>query len=771
MNDANVAVNHDFLHVSWKRFPIVAGTKDRPLTKWRRGGPGEEATSDPVQIAAWEQRWNGCNWGLATGAESGVFVVDTDGFDGWLWFMGKGVPNTYTVKTGNPDAYRLQYYFRIPEGLRVKTSASEIAPYVDVRGDGGMVLAAGSLHPSGLRYTVAEDAPIAEAPAWLLGMVVDMRAPRVAMALGDVAPLTESQKIYGLAIFKSRLSRYAEVPDGSWNNELTSLTFLAGRMVAAGVFTEDEAEEMMMGCPTVEAYYAEKPRVVVANFASGFATGAREPWDGAEAEAEQLERAGFGDAPLPPGASLEPLKRRAEQIAENLRIGEGSDEHRVVEVLTLDQMLERYLYLTDMESVQDLQNPRRIFSLSSFMKAHCASKTEVVVEGEWGPDGSPKVKSYPTAKLWMDSEKLLVAPTVTFRPGAPVLTEDPEGNESANTWRAIERTSPVAGSCELFSQHVDYLFGADASRFLDWLAHIEQEPGVLPHSGWIHVSPMQGTGRNWLASVLCRLWRGYVAPNFDLAGTLSSGFNGRLSHKLLAVVDEIDEGGGEAKWGNAQALKSLITTDTRAINPKYGHQRLEWNACRWLIFSNHTSALPLTEADRRFNVVRNEQPPMPDGYYGKLYASLKDSAFIESVAWMLKTRDIAGFNPGAHAAMTEAKRDMIGASKSDADDIVAYLVAEHPADVITNAALAQLLTSNQFGTLTAHHRHALDRAGTAAYGKALKIRGKVMKVRVLRNHQFWKNAESWQIQAELNKGSVASPPMPFEQFVATRTVQ
>jgi hypothetical protein len=568
MNDANVAVNHDFLHVSWKRFPIAAGTKDVPLTKWRRGGPGEEATGDPIQIAAWQQRWPGSNWGVATGGESGVFVVDTDGFDGWLWFMGQGVPATYTVKTGNPDPYRVQYYFRVPEGLRVKTSASEIAPGVDVRGEGGMVLAAGSLHPSGLRYTVVEDVPIADAPAWLLGMVVDMRAPRAAVAHGDVAPLTESQKNYGLAIFKSRLSKYAEVPDGSWNNELTKLTFLAGRMAAAGVFTEDEAEDLMCACPTVEAYMQEEPRIVMANFASGFATGARDPWDGAEAEAEQLERAGFGNAPLPPGASLEPLKRRAEQIAENIRIGEGSDEHMSSEILSLEQMQSRFVYLTEIESVQDLYYPRNILSLSAFMKDHCGSKTEREVPGEWGPGGKPKKKIYPTANLWMDSgERRKKAPTVTFRPGAPILTVDPDSKPSANTWRPTDR-SASATSCDLFTEHIDYLFGADAPRFLDWLAHIEQMPGELPHTGWVHVSPMQGTGRNWLSSVLCRVWRGYVSPNFDLAGTLASGFNGRLSHKLLAVVDEIDEGGSDAKWGNAEALKNLVTAESRPPQPQ-----------------------------------------------------------------------------------------------------------------------------------------------------------------------------------------------------------
>lgn len=185
----------------WKLFPIAAGTKDGALTKWSRGGPGHEATDNLAQVELWDQWRPGSNWGCATGAKSGFFVVDTDSFEGWLWFMGQGLPTTYTVKTGNPDPYRLQYYFKMPAGLRVKNSASEIAPGVDVRGDGGMVLIAPSLHPSGNRYAVVEDCEIADAPAWLIDLVKDERPECVPVEV--VGELTDAQRQIGLAIFKS----------------------------------------------------------------------------------------------------------------------------------------------------------------------------------------------------------------------------------------------------------------------------------------------------------------------------------------------------------------------------------------------------------------------------------------------------------------------------------------------------------------------------------------------------------------------------------------
>lgn len=42
--------------------------------------------------------------------------------------------------------------------------------------------------------------------------------------------------------------------------------------------------------------------------------------------------------------------------------------------------------------------------------------------------------------------------------------------------------------------------------------------------------------------MLTRLWSGYVAASLDLVSILDGGFNGRMSRKLLAIVDEINEG-------------------------------------------------------------------------------------------------------------------------------------------------------------------------------------------------------------------------------------
>jgi primase-polymerase (primpol)-like protein len=453
-----------------------------------------------------------------------------------------------------------------------------------------------------------------------------------------------------------------------------------------------------------------------------------------------------------PNHYIDEAKRRREQIEEATRIGEGSEEHTTAEVLTLDQMIERFIYIGDGDRVQDLKHPREVVPFDQFVKFHRSSKTEVVVEGKTNKDLTPKTKMVETTRLWEHGDRKQVK-TVTFRPGAKTRTEDPNGNPASNTWTPFDR-SKQAGDPSMFLNHVEYLFGADTPRFLDWLAHIEQHPGDLPHTSWVHISLAQGKGRNWLANVLCRVWKGHVANSFNLTRMLRTGFDGRLSQKLLVIVDEINEGGNNARWENSETLKSMVTLEQREINPKYGYPIVEWNAARWLMFSNHLSALPLDDTDRRYEVVRHDSPPKPPGYYKQIWAAVSDPGFIAGVAQFLAQRDIRHFNPGAHAHMSEAKRDLVQASRTETDDMVAEIIDSHPADVIASSTLGAKLNNQAFvGSLTGHQRHALDRAGAVTYGKKVWLTGKTVNVRILRNHELWKAATPQQILAEMAKGS------------------
>lgn len=123
----------------------------------------------------------GAGLGLRTGAHpkgSDIIVVDLDGAEAVERFhaLGGFDGETYTVRTGREDGYQL--YFRHP-GFPVRSSVSKLAPQIDIRGDGGIVVAAGSPHKSGRRYELVVDCEPAEAPAWLLEWLKTSSAPSI----------------------------------------------------------------------------------------------------------------------------------------------------------------------------------------------------------------------------------------------------------------------------------------------------------------------------------------------------------------------------------------------------------------------------------------------------------------------------------------------------------------------------------------------------------------------------------------------------------------
>lgn len=453
--------------------------------------------------------------------------------------------------------------------------------------------------------------------------------------------------------------------------------------------------------------------------------------------------------------------RREYQKKENERIGEGESTIPPAEQINLAEAIERYVFLADGSRVVDLFNPHYDLTTKDWANNYAASFEAVKQPDRFKPDGTRVPvpdKETPVASLWLKSPKRKSAICRTFKAGGGLFLKDPNGRPAVNSWRGFDRSIEVddlhAAGLGLFLDHVDFLFGADAGRFLDWLAHIEQNPGELPHTGWLHIATSFGMGRNWLASVLVRVWAGYVAPNFDLVGTLSKGFNDRLAGKVLAVVDEIREGGRDSQWEHAERLKSLINEEQRTINAKYGRICVEYNACRWLMFSQHLTAIPMEKGDRRIEVVVNEGTPKPESYYTRLYSALDNPRFIAAVAAFLARRDISTFNPGAHAKQTEAKQAATKASQTQAAGWCELLVKHWPSDLITSGDLYEVLEGPRLEPgrgLTPAHRRTLEQFGIESYGKTVKVDQIPTRVLIVRNRHHWRNAAPDAIRAELNK--------------------
>ena len=448
--------------------------------------------------------------------------------------------------------------------------------------------------------------------------------------------------------------------------------------------------------------------------------------------------------------------RREYQKQENKRIGEGAHTVPVPERFTLTEALERFVFLSDGSRVADIFNPTYDLSVKDWEVTYNASTAVIQHPDQIGLDGEIiKIpdETVKVVKRWLTSRWRKTVITKTFKAGSELILHNPQELMAINTWRPYDRSGP-AGSPERFLQHIDFLFpdSCDRGRFLDWLAHIEQRPGELPHTAWLHIAKNFGLGRNWLASVLSRVWAGSVAANLDLVQLLKSGFNGGLSRKVLAVVDEIREGGRDSQWEHAEKLKSVITEETRLINPKYGRQSIEFNSCRWLMFSNHRSAIPMEQGDRRIEVVILDATPKDAGYYQQLYRALNDPAFIAGVAAYLGSRDLSGFNAGRHATNNESKQIATRASQSPMVEWCQMLLDHWPVDIITSRNLHSVLegdTGN--GSLNAAHRRTLEQFGIESLKTPVRVNGASTRLSILRNASKWKDASAEVIRVEIER--------------------
>ena len=105
------------------------------------------------------------NAGVICGKSTGIIVLDVDLpllFD----TLGLEVPYTFTVQTGNGS----HHYYKLPQDdFKYGNRGLKDSHGFDIKATGGIAVAPYSIHPeTGKRYRIVNDAPLAEAPEWLL---------------------------------------------------------------------------------------------------------------------------------------------------------------------------------------------------------------------------------------------------------------------------------------------------------------------------------------------------------------------------------------------------------------------------------------------------------------------------------------------------------------------------------------------------------------------------------------------------------------------------
>lgn len=205
----NLAQALEYAARGWRVVPIVPGEKRPPVGNWT-----EVATVDPARVVEWwAGRYDGfgvgivCGWHTVGGTlleerRRCLFVVDIDeghqaGISGGdtlaeLEDAHEPLPATFEVLTGSGGRH---LYFYADTEIR-NNAGTKLGPGLDVRGEGGQVLAPPTFHPNGTRYELEAGSPAdpVDAPAWLIDLLtsepaVARETPRVAASeLGELRP-------------------------------------------------------------------------------------------------------------------------------------------------------------------------------------------------------------------------------------------------------------------------------------------------------------------------------------------------------------------------------------------------------------------------------------------------------------------------------------------------------------------------------------------------------------------------------------------------------
>ena len=236
------------------------------------------ASRDPHAIRRWWDRWPSANVAIRTGALSGFVVLDVDpghGGDATLKALlaeHGPLPAGLVVRTGSGGRH---FYFAHPGGVVRNDTGRRLGPGLDIRGDGGYVIAPPSRHANGelYRWEGPERAGLPTLPDWIAARLWEPALPP-APPLPRVAPPEARISAWARAALERELARVSNAPEGTRNDTLNRASYSLSQIVAGGALEGTEVEHLLLE-RALAAGLGE--REASATIASGFSAGARQP--------------------------------------------------------------------------------------------------------------------------------------------------------------------------------------------------------------------------------------------------------------------------------------------------------------------------------------------------------------------------------------------------------------------------------------------------------------------------------------------------------------
>lgn len=218
----------------------------------------KDASVDPDQITAWWTDHPSANIGLATGSQSNLWIIDVDNkhsVEVGNILVGQGdlsireienehgpIPEGRYVDTGGGGRH---YYFAFSDGCGGNRTG--IRDGIDVRGEGGYVVAPPSVHVSGHVYQWGnQDVLPGAAPGWLVALAHQERNPGEDFGPDDL--IVEGSRNAYLHALGARYRREQGFTD--W--QLFGLLMAHNHHQCSPPLTSDEVRQIARNCAKYE---------------------------------------------------------------------------------------------------------------------------------------------------------------------------------------------------------------------------------------------------------------------------------------------------------------------------------------------------------------------------------------------------------------------------------------------------------------------------------------------------------------------------------------
>ena len=265
-------------------------------------------------------------------------------------------------------------------------------------------------------------------------------------------------------------------------------------------------------------------------------------------------------------------------------------------------------------------------------------------------------------KAWrLDRGKKMVRPECLVFRASGVVAENEVNLFQGFTTKLDKR------DCPLLREHLAYICDNDPALLewvTSWLAHQVQHPGIkLATSLVVHGG--QGTGK----SMFFECFGSIFAPYWGIIGQyeLESAFTEWAENKAFILAEEVLAVKQRSVMKNR--LKAMVTGRTININQKYlSAYNVECNF-NLVFLSNELMPMIVESDDRRYCVIRRDQPKDND-YYFLLAEEIADNGAGRLLNYLL-SHPLEEFTAHSKPPYTDAKKELAGVSAPSYEEFLA----------------------------------------------------------------------------------------------------